>query len=158
MSNFDDERQRAREAILKRRAKLVAVAVAAGVAAPACGGKSSDSYCLSYAGGTSPIGASGTGGSRVCLSPPLGGTSFCLSIAVGGSTGGTNVCLGMPYAGESFGGVSGAGGAAEGGANEGGAAEGGAGAGGNPPIFCLSPPFGGTAPIESDGGKGGEAD
>lgn len=149
MSDFDDERQRSREAILKRRAKLVAVAVAAGVAVPSCGGKSSG-VCLSvsYDGGTSSGGELGKGGSRVCLSPPLGGTSFCLSIAAGTANGGTQVCLSLPYGGESSGGAPGAGGAGEGGAGEGGE-------GGSPPIFCLAPPFGGTAPIGGQGGGGG---
>lgn len=151
MSQNDDERQRAREAILKRRAKLVAYAVAAGVAGPACSGKTS--VCLSVSlGGSTSGGDASTGGSRLCLSPPLGGTSFCLSIAAGASYGGTNVCLGMPYGGESLGGAAG-----EGGANQGGAAGGEAGAAGEggegaqPPVFCLSPPFLG------DGGNGGGA-
>jgi hypothetical protein len=146
MSDFDDERERARAAILKRRATLVAYAVAAGVAMPACGGKASgDSVGGDTTGGTKNMGGYGTSGSPVgCLQPPggyygggYGGVSVCLS-----------VCLGMPYAGEasvclaggapSFGGDSGEtpGGAGEGGAGEGGAA----GQGADPPVYCLAPP------------------
>lgn len=152
MSDFDDERERARAAILKRRATLVAYAVAAGVAMPACGGKASgDPVGGDTTGGTKNMGGYGSTGSgpNVCLSAPggyygggYGGVSVCLS-----------VCLGMPYAGEaavclaggapSFGGDAGEtrGGAGEGGAGEGGTGEGGAaGQGANPPVYCLAPP------------------
>lgn len=147
MSDFDDERARGREAILKRRAQLVAYAVAAGVAMPACGGKSS---CLSYY-----VGGSGNDGGRPTTA--TGGIGFCLSAPAGASFGGygaTSICLGMPYAGEDFGGTGGVAGAA-GAPPESGGAAGEGGAGGAPPIFCLSAPLGGAPAMENDGGEGG---
>jgi hypothetical protein len=153
MSEFDDERARGRAAILKRRAQLVAYAVAAGVAMPACGGKSS--YCLGIAvdGGRNSGGTPTSAGTYACLSAAgsqiggYGGTYACLSVA--GSGIGGYVCLGMPYAGESFGGTGGQAGEASGG----GQSEGGA--GGEGPIFCLSAPLAGAPPIDTGGGESG---
>jgi hypothetical protein len=152
VSDFDDERERARAAILKRRAKLVAYAVAAGVAMPACGGKASgDPGGEDTTGGAKNLGGYGTSGSgpTYCLSAPggrygggTGGVSVCLS-----------VCLGMPYAGEggivclSGGAPPFGGNAGEGGASEGGAA-------GSPPIYCLSAPLAGAPPVDGGAGNG----
>jgi hypothetical protein len=139
MSQFDDERERARAAILKRRAQLVAYAVAAGVSVPACGG----SYCLSFA---DPNGGRSSGGSSSAAGN--GATAgYCLSVAGTntyggyGGTGGGVACLSAPYGGESFGGEGGADGGA-------GAVAGNAGQAGEPPVYCLTPPAAPALPDE----------
>lgn len=130
MSEADDERQRERQAILQRRAQLIAYAVAAGVVTAACSGKR---YCLEYAVG-------GEAGKPVTT----GGTGYCLSIAEGGvgafSTGGepvvggatSDVAAGANAGGEAAGGEAGA-------TGEGGTTAGSGGFGGIP-MICLSPP------------------
>jgi hypothetical protein len=144
VSQFDDERERARAAILKRRAKLMAYAVAAGVTAPACSGR----YCLSVAepsGGTSSGGANGaTAG--YCLSV-LGGTGGVGPTGGVGGLAGANVCLSMPYGGDSFGGEAG-GDVGPGGAGGEGGALGNAGQAGEPPVYCLTPPAAPVPPPE----------
>jgi hypothetical protein len=156
VSQFDDERERARAAILKRRAKLMAYAVAAGVTAPACSGR----YCLSIA---APNGGSSSGGSSNGGSSSGGGNGatagYCLSVLGGyggvGPTGGVggiagaNVCLGMPYGGDSFGGEGG-GDVGPGGAGSEGGALGNAGQAGEPPVYCLTPPAAPVPPPERD--------
>jgi hypothetical protein len=147
MSQFDDERERARAAILKRRAQLVAYAVAAGVTVPACSGQ----YCLSPAfneGGSSSGGATNIAGNGATA-------GYCLSVPGGyggvGSTGGVsgiagaNVCLGMPYGGDSFGGEGGGEGEPGGAGGEG---LSNAGQAGEPPVYCLSPPAAPLPPPE----------
>lgn len=139
----DDERARERAAILQRRAKLVAYAVAAGVASAACSGKTA-SVCLLFQGGSGgqpTSGGSGSGGDY-CLSPPLGGRAGsgpCLSPLAGTNFGGSTICLQPPLEGgaPNLGGA-GAGGepAAEGGATSEGGATGESGAG---PSICLTP-------------------
>jgi hypothetical protein len=136
----DDERARERAAILQRRAKLVAYAVAAGVATTACSGKTA-SVCLLFQGGSG--GQPTFGGGGVCLSIAPGGTGGagpiapCLSPIVGGNS----VCLQPPYpclSGAPNMGPGGAGGepAAEGGATSEGGETGEGGAG---PSICLTP-------------------
>ena len=141
MSQFDDERERARAAILKRRAQLVAYAVAAGVSVPACSGR----YCLSVAppnGGSSSGGSSSTAGNGAtagyCLSV-TGGIGGVRTTGGAGGLAGANVCLSMPYGGDSFGGEGGEGGAL-----------GNAGQAGEPPVYCLVPPAAPVPPAERD--------
>jgi hypothetical protein len=132
----DDERARERAVILRRRAQLIAYAVAAGVATASCSGKTS-SVCLSIRG---TAGAGGvpvtTGGRGYCLSMPLSGNAGV------GSGGIVSVCLTPPIVGGSP--DPGAGGAAagEGGAGgEGGTAPGGSGgSSAGTPMICLTPP------------------
>lgn len=125
----DDERARERAVILRRRAQLIAYAVAAGVATASCSGKtSSTSACLSF------MGMSGAGGMPVTT----GGRGYCLSMPVSGtagvSAGGTvSVCLGPNSVGGSP--DPGAGGAA---AGEGGGEGEGSFAGNF--MICLTPP------------------
>jgi hypothetical protein len=136
----DDERERERQAILQRRAKLVAYAVAAGVATAACSGKTS-SVCLSL---PAMDGIAGkpvtTGGSGVCLSISPAGTSGAAP-----TVGGYAICLEPPYpclSGAPSSGPGGAGGeaAVDGGAGGAVGAEGGAvGDGGFGPSICLTP-------------------
>lgn len=140
----DDQGDDARSIILRRRARFLALALAAAqTGATACGGKSSD-VCLSYY----PGGSGGRAGSSMgavggyCLQPP-GGTYACLGVipagagpCLSGGTGGgdtagagglevcLSVCLSAP-----LGGAGGAGG-------DGGADQGGAGGLG----VCLTPP------------------
>lgn len=137
----DDERARERAVILKRRAQLIAYAVAAGVATASCSGRTS-SVCLSY---RSTSGAGGmpvtTGGSGFCLSMPVSGTA-------GVSAGGTvSVCLEPPIVGGSpdpgaGGAAAGEGGAAgeNGVAGEGGSAGSSGGSFAGTPMICLAPP------------------
>lgn len=73
----DEERTRERAAILKRRAQLVAYAVATGILTASCSGKTSAASADAAAGegGVSGEGGSHTGGSlggtpSVCLTPP----------------------------------------------------------------------------------------
>ena len=147
MSQFDDERPRARAAILKRRAQLVAYAVAAGVSVPACSGR----YCLSI---QEPSGGSSSGGNASTAGN--GATAgYCLSVAgtntyggIGGGVACLSVCLGMPYGGESFGGEGGTEGGAGGAAGEA-AAAGSAGQAGEPPVYCLTPPAAPALPDEA---------
>lgn len=151
MSQFDDERERSRAAILKRRAKLVAYAVAAGIAMPACGGKSEgeDGGGGATTGGskTNQGGYGSTAGSVVCLHPASGSTYG--GGAIGGSSICLSVCLGMPYGGQTLGGRPSAGAPSDGGeagmAGEAGQA-GSVGQGGTPPSYCLVPP---AAPVPS---------
>ena len=142
----DDERARERAAILQRRAKLVAYAVAAGVATAACSGRTT---CLVPAslGGSSGSGGKPvtTGGGGVCLSiggsPSTAGGPItpCLSPIAGTSFGGNTICLQPPLEGGAPNpGAAGAGGEpAEGGATSEAGATGEGGAPG--PVICLTP-------------------
>lgn len=119
MAESDDDRELARAAILQRRSRLIAYAVAVGACAPACGG-----VCLSPAAPNSG-GDGGVGAMYGCLSgaPPVsageGGVgdtgSFypCLSGAgpsAGGEGGVPSGIIIPTAAGESAGGEGGAGG------------------------------------------------
>lgn len=149
----DDERARERAVILQRRAKLVAYAVAAGVATAACSGKTTcltpilkgdggtggtpvtsggRGFCLTAPGGNWAMGgivSAGSGGlGQICLQPPLGGST---TVPVAGTTSGGET---------SEGGAAGEGGATgEAGAAGKAGAPGEGGVGGIPKV-CLVPP------------------
>jgi hypothetical protein len=138
MAGSDDERETARAAILQRRSRLIAYAVAMGACAPACDG----GVCLSMA----VPGPGGDGGSEVA------GSSGCLSGAGGMYGGGAAYpCLsGSGPSGAGEGGVpgmdsGGAGGESAAGESAGGESaagessggQGGVGEGGGPTL-CLS--------------------
>jgi hypothetical protein len=109
MAQQKDERAVERDAILRRRAKLAACAVMAGVGLPEC-----SRVCLSIAepnrGGSSAIVAGAGGSETACLSagaPGIdsagqGGQSFCLTIA---ETAGAAGEAGAPTAGAPTGGA-----------------------------------------------------
>jgi hypothetical protein len=117
MAQQKDERAVERDAILRRRAKLAACAVMAGVGLPEC-----SSVCLSIAepnrGGSSAIVAGAGGSETACLSagaPGIdsagqGGQSFCLTIAeTAGAAGeaGVSATAGAPTGGAASGGEGG---------------------------------------------------
>jgi hypothetical protein len=134
MSDTDDERARERAVILQRRAKLVAYAVAAGVATAACSGNTVSCLSLPFMGGTAGTPVT-SGGRGFCLTAPMGGTvgfGGTVSAATGGSD--VQICLQPPIGGATSDPVAGANSGGE--PSEGGAA----GEGGASPVFCLVPP------------------
>jgi hypothetical protein len=147
---MSEDRNKARAAILQRRARLMAMTLATVSTGSACGGKAEGEgqnrngdtihmpgvcltmVCLSY---------------DPCLQPPdypclgAGGTGVCLSVPyTGGTGGGIQVCLEMPYSGGMGGlGGEGLGGAGAGGTGSGGLSEPEDETGGAPQV-CLTPP------------------
>jgi hypothetical protein len=94
MARHDDERERERAAILRRRGQLMACAMVAGVGLPHC----EPSYCLSVAvpdGGGMPA-HGGTPTHAGDANSGEGGQAFCLTIA---EPGGAPAGAGAPSAG-----------------------------------------------------------